>query len=639
MDELGELLKPSQIGKMPLANRVIMAPMYTQIGDEGGFVSDRLCAYYEERAKGGMGLIIVENTVVAVGGETGVRETAIYDDKFIPGLKRLAGIIHKYGVKAAIQLHHVGRQRSAHLGTPVAPSPIPCKFVRSQPRELTTEETDALIGYYATGAMRAKLAGFDAVEFHGAHGYLICQFLSAYTNKRTDKYGGSLENRMRFALDIVRQTRQKTGDDFPILFRISAREFVPGGLDLPETKVIARALQDAGADCIDISAGIYETGQWSCQPGWLPRACLAPFAEEIKKNVTVPVIVAGRMVDPRLANKVLQKGKADFIALGRPFLADPQILIKAKEGRYDDIRMCMACCHCMDSLMRVRPISCSINAELGHEADKTVPAAKTKRITIVGGGPGGMEAARVAAGRGHQVTLYEKNSMLGGQLIAAAIPPGKQELKTTIQFLSSQVYKAGVDVKLGHAVTADEIIALHPDAVIIAAGSFTQVPDIPGAATSDVLLARDVITGKVKPGRKVVIAGGGRVGCETAAMLVGEGKDVTLVRISGKGRLAGELGPASRGSFLEELAYSSVKIRAAAVVESIDETGVTVNEDGVSSHIDADTVIISPAPIADDGIARLLEGRVQQVHVIGDCLQPRQICEAIHEAYAVAANI
>jgi 2,4-dienoyl-CoA reductase-like NADH-dependent reductase (Old Yellow Enzyme family)/thioredoxin reductase len=639
MDELGELLKPSKIGKMPMANKVIMAPMYTQIGDEGGFVSDRLCAYYEERARGGMGLIIVENTVAAVGGDTGVRETAIYDDKFIPGLSRLADTIHKYGVKAAIQLHHAGRQRSALLGTPVAPSPIPCRFVRSQPRALTVEEIDGLVESYAAGALRARQAGFDAVEFHGAHGYLICQFLSAYTNKRTDKYGGSLENRMRFALDIVRQTRRKTGTDFPILFRISAKEFVPGGLDLAETTFIARALQDAGADCIDVSAGNYETGQWSCQPGWLPRGCLVPFAEEIKKNVTVPVIVAGRMVDPRLANKVLQEGRADFIALGRPFLADPQILIKAKEGRYDDIRMCMACCNCMDTLMRVQPISCSINAELGHETEKWLPAVKAKKVIVVGGGPGGMEAARVAAGRGHEVKLFEKDRMLGGQLIAAAIPPGKHELNTTINFLSSQIYKAGVDVRLGCAVNAEEIIGLHPDVVIIAAGSVTPVPDIPGAGKAGVLLARDVIAGKVQTGREVVIVGGGRVGCETAEMLAMQGKDVTLVRISGKGRLAGELGPASRGSFLEGLKGSGVKIRASAIIQSIDEKGVMVSEDGVITHIDADTVIVSPVPIADKDIARLLEGKVPELHVIGDCEQPRQILDAIHEAYAVAAGI
>jgi 2,4-dienoyl-CoA reductase-like NADH-dependent reductase (Old Yellow Enzyme family)/thioredoxin reductase len=639
VDKLDHLFQPAKIGSMTLANRVIMAPMYTQIAHEKGYVSDRLIAYYDERARGGMGLIIVENTAVARGGESATREPAIFDDTYLEGLSKLASIIHKYGVKAAIQLHHAGRQRPGQMGQPVAPSAISCKFVKAQPRALTTEETDELVEKYAEGALRAKKAGFDAVEFHGAHGYLICQFLSGYTNKRTDKYGGSLENRMRFALDIVKKTRQKVGSNFPVLFRISAKEFVPGGLDIDQTKVIARALQDAGVDCVDVSAGIYETGQWSCQPGWMPRGCLVPFAEEIKKNVSVPVAVAGRVVDPRLAETVLAEGRADFIALGRPFLADPQILIKAKEVRYDDIRMCIACCNCMDSLMRGRSIVCSINAELGREAAKLLPAKKPQKVVVIGGGPGGMEAARVAALKGHKVTLYEKDKKLGGQLILAAMPPGKDELQTTIRYLSAQLYKEGVDVQLGHAPTAREIIDLHPDVVIVATGSVTERPVISGADLPHVFLARDVLAGNKLTGRKAVVAGGGRVGCETAELLAREGKDVTLVRMSGKNRLAQELGPASRGSFLEGLAASGVKIREWAVIGSIDKEGVVVSDSGVSAHIDADTVILSPAPIADNGILSSLEGKFPEMLVIGDCFQPRTIMDAVHEGYAAAAGI
>ena len=639
MDKLDQLFKPSTIGSMALANRVIMAPMFTQLADENGYVSDRLCAYYEERARGGMGLIIVENTAVARGGESATREPAIFDDTYLDGLSKLASVIHRHGVKAAIQLHHAGRQRPGQMGQPVAPSAIACKFVKAEPRALTTEEADELVEQYAEGALRAKKAGFDAVEFHGAHGYLICQFLSAYTNKRTDKYGGSLENRMRFALDIVKKTRQKVGSEFPVLFRISAKEFVPEGLDLDQTKVIARALQDAGVDCVDVSAGIYETGQWSCQPGWMPRGCLVPFAAEIRKSVSIPVIVAGRIVDPRLAAKVLEEGKADFIALGRPFLTDPQILIKARKGRYDDIRMCIACCNCMDSLMRGKPIVCSINAELGCEATRLLPAKKPKKVIVIGGGPGGMEAARIAAGRGHRVSLYEKEKALGGQLTIAAVPPGKEELQTTISFLTAQLHKEGVDVHLGHAASAREIIPMQPDVVILATGSVTGRPALPGADLPHVLLARDVLSGNGQIGRKVVVIGGGRVGCETAELLVQQGKDVTLVRMSGKRHLAAELGPASRGSYLERLAKSGLKIKATDVISRIEEKGVMVSDSGLNLPIEADTVILSPASIAADGLVRSLEGKVSEIIVIGDCMQPRAIIDAVHEGYAAGAGI
>ena len=639
MDELTELFKPAEIGTLHLANRVIMAPMFSQIADADGRVSDRICAYYEERARGGMGLIIVENTAVAPGGDSGPRELKIHDDEFIPGLKKLADAIHRHGVKAAIQLHHAGRQRVSALGQPVAPSAIPCKFVKSIPRELTTDEADRLVEDFVDAAVRAKEAGFDAVEFHGAHGYLICQFLSGYTNKRQDKYGGTLDKRMRFALEIVRKTREKTGGDFPILFRISAKEFVETGLDLEETKIIARCLQEAGVDCVDVSSGNYETGQWSCQPGWMPRGCLVPFAEEIKKTLSVPVVVAGRIPDPRLADAILRQGKADFIALGRPFLADPEILVKAKRGAYDAIRMCMACCHCMDSLMRGQPLACAINAEVGCEQAKPGRTRHPGKVVVVGGGPAGMEAARIAALRGHRVSLFEKSSTLGGQLLLASIPPGKGELGTTLQYLRTQLAEMGVQIETGRTLTAEEIIAMAPDAVILATGSATARPAIPGSDLPHVTLAREVISGAAKTGRRVIVAGGGLVGCETAMLLSEQGKEVTLVRISGKGRLAGELGPASRASFLIKLADSGVKVLADAAIASIDANGAVITKAGSPVQLEADTIVLSPRPEPDESLLEKLKGKIRQVEVIGDCASARGIVDAIHEGYAAAGRI
>jgi len=639
MEPLESLFKPSNIRNLKLKNRIVMAPMFTMFADENGFVSDQLCSYYEERAKGGVGFIIVENTAIAPGGESHPRELSLHHDKYIPGLQRLSDIIHRYGVKTAIQLHHTGRQRPAYLGQPVAPSPIPCRVMKSMPRELATEEVDQLVEDFAQAARRAKEAGFDAVEFHGAHGYLICQFLSGYTNKRTDKYGGDLTNRMRFALHIVMKTREKVGDQFPILFRISAKEYVPTGLDLDETRIIARNLQDVGVNCLDISAGNYETGQWTCQPSWLPRGCLVPLADDIKRSVTVPVIVAGRINDPILANSIVQQGKADFVALGRPLLADPEFPKKAKEGKFDEIRMCMACCHCMDTLMSGQPLTCAINASIGKEAFVLTHVKRPKRILIVGGGPGGMEAARIATIRGHEVTLYEKEQFLGGQLHLAAIPPGKEELTTTIKFLASQLTKLAIDVKLSQKISAEQIISLKPDAVIIATGSYTSLPDIPGANLDNVVMARDVISGKKDVGRKVVVVGGGRVGCETAEVLAKQGKDVTLVRMSGKGRLAGELGLSSRASFLIKLYSSGILVEAQSTIESINESGVVITKDGQSKLLKADTVVLSPKPSACIELANQLKGKIPQLHIIGDCVQPRGIADAIHEGFAVGCNL
>ena len=620
MTELTELFKPASIGTLQLSNCVVMAPMFTQIADPDGSVSERICAYYDARARGSIGLIIVENTSVAPGGDSGPRELRIDDDRFIPGLKRLAETIHKHSVKAAIQLHHAGRQRASALGQPVAPSAIPCKFIKSIPRELTTAEADRLVEDFADAAQRAKTAGFDAVEFHGAHGYLICQFLSGYTNRRRDKYGGSFENRMCFALEIVKKTRERIGYEFPILFRISAKEFVETGLDLEETKIIARRLQEASVDCIDVSAGNYETGQWSCQPGWIPRGCLGSFAEEIKKDLTVPVIVAGRMPDPRLAERVLREGKADLIAFGRPFLADPDILVKAKRGQYDAIRMCMACCHCMDSLMRGQPLSCAVNPEVGREIDGPVAGTKTPRdVVVVGGGPGGLEAARVAALRGHRVSLFERQEDLGGQLILAAVPPGKSELLTTIQYFKTQMRTLGVHVETGRMISAGELIAMRPDAVIIATGSITELPAIPGASLGDVVLARDVISGAVQTGRKVIVVGGGLVGCEAAIMLSAQGKDVILVRISGKGRLGGSLGPSSRPSLLKKLTDSGVRVMADAPIESINQQGAVVRTKDGSIQIDADTIVVSPHSVPDTALLEGLRGNIGHIEIIGDC--------------------
>lgn len=646
MGDLSKLFEPARIGNMELGNRIIMAPMGTFYATEDGLVTERLCRYYEERAKGGAALVIVEITAVAPEGKASPRELRVYGDGVKPGLRRLAEAIQRQGARAAIQFHHVGRQRQMQVpggppGPPVAPSAIPCQLMKVMPRPLTTGEVEQLVEDFAEAASIAQETGFDAVQFHGAHGYLICQFLSPYTNKRTDKYGGDVKGRMRFALDIVALTKEKVGQDFPILFRLSADEYVPGGLTTAETSVIARGLQDAGVHLIDVSAGNYESGQMTVQQGWLPRGCLVPLAVDIKKAVTIPVSVAGRINDPVLANSILEEGKADFVSLGRPFLADAEFPKKAREGRSEDIRKCIACCLCMDTVVgREQPLICAVNATVGREAEtEMLPASSPKRVVVVGGGPAGMEAARVAALRGHTVTLFEKGDALGGQLRLAAIPPGKQEINTTVDYLSGQLSKLGVEVRLGEELTVEGVMRLKPDVVVLSSGARPAIPDIEGAKLPHVALAWDVIEGKVQVGQKVVVVGGGRVGCETAEFLADAGKHVTLVRMTGRGRLAGDVGLLVRRQYLEKFRASSIIIEANSPVERISREGVIIRKDGESRLVQADSVVLAPAPQPQNQLEERLKTLVPELHVIGDCAKPRGIADAIHEGFQVGYNL
>lgn len=642
MVELVHLFQPGRIGTMQLKNRVIMAPMATMYGNADGTISERLCRYYEERAKSEVGLIIVENIAIAPEGKIHPREPRIYGDEFIPGLKRLADCIHRYDIKVALQLRHAGRQTTPEGAgvQPVAPSPIPCPMRKLMPRELATEEVKDLVEAFAEGARRAKEAGFDAVEIQGAHGYLICEFLSAYSNIRTDKYGGNLENRMRFALEIISRTKEKVGTDFPLIFRLSGQEFVAHGLTLDETRLIARRLQEAGIHCLDISAGNYEAGHMIVQPAWLPRGCLVPLAEQIKKVVTIPVSVAGRINDPTLANSIIGEGKVDFVSIGRPLLADPEWARKAKEGRLDDIRMCIACCHCMDSVVAEdQAVTCAVNPTLGKEDLIPLPARKSKRVLIIGAGPAGMEAAGVAALRGHKVTVYEKEQNLGGQLIAAAIPPGKEELRTTIKFLEVQLSKLGVEVRRGEKASFDTVTELKPDVVVIATGSTVELPDIPGANLPNVAMARDVIMGRKTVRQRVVVIGGGRAGCETAELLANQGKDVTLVRMTGKGRLASEIGPLTRKNYLRKLRQSPIVIEAESPTERITPEGVIIKKNGQSILVKAESVVLSPMPTPNRQLAEQLKDRVPELHIIGDSVAPRGIKEAIHEGFEIGCKI
>ena len=441
MARLEKLFEPIRIGELELKNRIVMAPINSHLGTELGAVGERLIDYYVERAKGGVSLIISDAMCIDWHvGKAGTSPLRIDEWKYVDGLHDLTEAVHHYGTKLAAQIHHAGRQNSVAVCTEgqelVAPSAIPCLPTGGEmPRALTIKEIEELVNKFVLAAQRAKAAEFDAVEIHGAHGYLITQFMSPHTNKRTDEYGGDFEGRMKFPLKIVEGIRAALGPDFPILFRMCADEYIEGGLTLEDSKHIAQRLEAAGVDALDITSGIYES-----PPAWhawiypiydMAPGCRVYLAEAIKKVVDIPVIASGKIGDPALAEEVIKEGKADLVAMGRPLLADPELPNKAAKERLDDIRPCLYCDEgCVGGLSHLWHIGCQVNPALGREREYRIKSAeRVKRVVIVGGGPAGMEAARVAAMRGHDVSLFEKEEQLGGQLIAASAPYFKQPIK------------------------------------------------------------------------------------------------------------------------------------------------------------------------------------------------------------------
>lgn len=492
-----KLLEPFQIGQMEIRNRIVMPAMGTRYGSGDGSVTERLKNYYEARAQGGTGLIIVEATYVHLRGKIGPNRLGIDDDKFISGLGELARTIQKHGARAVIQLCHAGRLAlPAVIGMqPVGPSAVPMDhFVQRVkgeiPKEMTVEEIAELVISFANAARRAKEAGFDAVELHSASGYLFAQFLSRAANRREDAYGGSVENRARFLIETIKAVKGTAGPNYPVICRMNAKEHgVEDGITLEEARETALLIQEAGADAIHVTA----SGPLSpLTVGALP---LVPglnvgLAAEIKKVVAIPVIAVG-LISPELGEKLIAEGKADFIAMGRALIADPELPDKLGSGRMEDIRPCLVCTSCPFEPKPPEPLGlqCEVNAALGRESrSKITPTGAPKRVLVVGSGPAGMESARVAALEGHEVFLYEKQSELGGHLIEASIPPHKERIGNLIRYLETQVRKLGVKVELGREVTPEVTAEVRPDIVLIATGATPIIPDIPGARKKPWLL-------------------------------------------------------------------------------------------------------------------------------------------------------
>ncbi|AIS53025.1 NADH oxidase [Thermoanaerobacter kivui] len=640
-----KLLEPIQIRSMKLRNRIVMPPMVTNYAADDGAVTDRLKVYHQTRAKGGVGLIIVEASYVHPSGKGFKNEVGIYKDELIPGLRELTEAVHKYGAKIAIQLYHGGRQTTSKVTGMqiVAPSPIPCPVKQEMPKELSVEEIKELIKAFGQAARRAKEAGFDAVEIHGAHGYLLNQFLSPYSNKRTDEYGGSFENRMRFPLEVVRRVRKEVGTDFPIIYRMSAEEYVPGGLTIEDTKIFAQKLIEEGINALHISGGVYESSAMIIQPAAIPQGCFVENAAAIKKaiNSKVPVIVVGRIKDPIMAEQIIREGKADLVSMGRALLADPELPRKVSEGKIQEIRKCIGCNQgCIDRLFQDIDIGCIANALTGHETEFDMESsAKTrKKVFIIGGGPGGLEAARVAALRGHEVILYEKQPELGGQMRIAAVPPHKGEINDLADYLINQVEKSGITIVKGKEADLNTIHEIKPDVVILATGSEPIIPEIPGINQKNVVTAHDVLKGTVIVGKKVAVIGGGLVGCETAEFLTDQGKEVTVIEMLDD--IAIDVGSLVRTLLLNRMAEKKIKVLTKSKVKEISGDKVTIETVNGNQELSGiDTIVIAVGSKPKNDLLKLIEKEGIPVYAIGDCVKARKFMDAIHEGFRYAYSL
>jgi 2,4-dienoyl-CoA reductase-like NADH-dependent reductase (Old Yellow Enzyme family)/thioredoxin reductase len=648
MSSFKNLFEPIKIGRMEVKNRIVMPAMCAKFGTETGAVNQRLIDYYVERAKGGVGLMILENTCIEwPRGKAGASPIRVDEWKYVSGLHDLAEAVHSYGAKIASQLHHTGRQNSTLCTEGVeliAPSPIPCLAMGGEmPRELTTEEVEQMIEKYVSGAHRSASADFDAIELHGAHGYLISQFISPLTNKREDKYGGDFEGRMRFPLEIIKKIKAIVGPDFPIIYRISGDEYIKDGLTIEDTKKIAKRLEEAGVHCISVSAGIYESDpSWFAKiypPSDMPKGCYVPLAEQIKSVVNIPVIVVGRLSDPLVAEQVLQEGKADLIAMGRGLLADPYIPQKIAENRLEDINPCIYCNQsCYGNLFKMWSIQCEVNPALGQERDFQIePASEAKNVMIVGGGPAGMETARVLALRGHKVTLYEKEGELGGQIRAGSVASFKEPVGDLLKYLRTQLSKLNVKVELNAEVNPKLISKMKPDVLVIATGAVPITLDVPGVDGENVVLATDVLLGRKTVGDTVVVIGGGEVGVEVALHLAENGKKVRI--IEKEIALLLETNTVTRLYLLWKAAQLGIEMTILANVKEIKENSVVIDRMGKTEEINADNVVLAAGFKPDRELAEKLKGLTIPVYEIGDCKKISRLKGAIHGGSIIARRI
>jgi len=647
---------PITIGNVEIKNRIAFPPMLSNLCSPDGYATRNMADYYATRARGGVGMVTIEVHFISrrsrVSRPLDGGVPVIDDDTHIEPLKQVAKAIKDNGAAAFAQMAHMGKYGLTG-GFKLVPSQDTPMFMldtfagTTVKKEMTQEDIDWVIGEYAQAARRFKEAGFDGCTIHGTHGFLPQIFMSPYTNKRTDKYG---KDKLLFSEELLAGMKAVVGNDFPIIFRISGDEFLKDigqqGYTVDDMKNIAPRLEEAGAAALDVTCGSVDTPYWLIPSSYFPKGVILHLPEAIKKVVNIPVLGVGRVNTPEMVRMAVEQDKCDIVNLGRAMIADPDFANKMKEGREDEIRKCIACNTCL-SKHTSGHVECTLNAEVGREEEYAIrekAPERRQKLLVVGGGPAGMECARVAALRGDEVHLYEKQDRLGGQLNIADQSFGKQEIRNVVDYLSVQMEKRGVNVVLNTEVTPELVDELAPDTIVIAIGGVPRIPDIPGIDKPHVVLADAVLRDKVDTGEKVVIIGGELVAAEVGEILMAKGKTVTLCDIpAGGGQVAASMEITSKMGYNKLMAERGTTLNLIPFIQfkEITDEGVSVvHPDGREQLVEADTVVIAAGSLPNDSLSKSLASRTwDPLYLIGDCTGSGRIYDAIHDGARVGRTV
>ncbi len=648
MNQYPHLFSPIKIGETTVKNRIFMPPISTNLADKG-YITEELIQHYSARAKGGVGLIITEVTTVEPVYTYLPGDMSICDDSYIPGWKKLADSVHKYGAKILPQLFHPAYMAFPIPGTPqlIAPSNVGPYYAKEAPRAVTVEELKVIIRQFGEAAGRVKEAGADGVEIHAAHAHgLLGGFLSPLYNKRTDAYGGDLDGRLRLTLEVVKEVRKVCGKNFIIDVRISGDEYTDGGLNLNDAVYVSKQLEKAGVDFLHVSGGTTVMRGSSIPAPGTPMGSHVKMAEEIKKQVSIPVATVGRITEPWIAEELIANNRADICMIGRANLCDSDFVEKAQQGKVEDIRPCIGCLRCLNGIMFGNRVACTVNPSLELENEETMQETSAKKnVLVIGGGPAGMEAAYVAKKRGHHVVLCEKEDTLGGLVRLAAVPIAKQDLTRLIKYMIRKLEQVKVEVRLNCEVTQEMLTTEFKEYEVIAGTGATPIVIPPFTTFKQWMTADDILAGKKFPGRKIVIIGGGSVGCETAdylAPLINDlfprNREVTILEMA-SGVMLNESGP-GRSLLVQRMMKKGVELICSAKVERVDEEKIYYSKNGQEYCIeDADTLVFAAGYKIDKQLEEMLQISGVKYHLIGDAEKLGNIKDAVRRGYEIAKEI